>query len=68
MGRTIAALIELHTTPPAHIKTDRQWASIQRKLKMQLLFVLKHEASADFHEILIPVLEALQVPSSEISE
>lgn len=45
-----------------------QVTSIKRALKTPLTALLKHPASAEFHEILIPVLEELEVPYTTISQ
>ncbi len=58
MSRVISALVALHKTPPAHLNPS-QAASLSRSLKLQLITLLKHDSSADFHDTLVPVLEEL---------
>eukprot|EP00035_Acanthoeca_spectabilis_P031294 m.13457 g.13457 ORF g.13457 m.13457 type:complete len:1013 (-) comp4664_c0_seq1:146-3184(-) len=67
MERTIRALVDLFEDPPTHLKAT-QVTSIKRALKTPLTALLKHPASAEFHEILIPVLEELEVPYTTISQ
>jgi hypothetical protein len=68
MSRAVLALTELYNAPPPHLKEGRSWTSVERTLKQQLVTVFKHPPSARYHETIIPVLEALEVPTSVVNE
>eukprot|EP00039_Didymoeca_costata_P005915 m.85859 g.85859 ORF g.85859 m.85859 type:complete len:1019 (+) comp13027_c0_seq3:236-3292(+) len=66
MGRIISFLCDFYNSPPDHLA--KKWKSISSNLKLNLVHLLKHPSSAEFHEKLVPVLESLQVSASTISE
>eukprot|EP00041_Stephanoeca_diplocostata_P015144 m.287076 g.287076 ORF g.287076 m.287076 type:complete len:1034 (+) comp19944_c0_seq1:281-3382(+) len=67
MPRAVEMLVGLHRTPPPHLKRS-QLSSVHRALKTPLMQILKHAASAELHDQLVPVLEAIGVPVKDISE
>ncbi|XP_018897475.2 uncharacterized protein Sym isoform X1 [Bemisia tabaci] len=65
MGKVVAALETLHTNlPPTLFKT--QVSSVRKHLKIQLLSLLKHPASVDFHGNITTLLTDLGATCNEV--
>lgn len=67
MPRAVEMLVNLHKTPPKHLKAS-QVNSVHRALKAPLMSILKHASSAELHNVLVPVLEDIGVPLKDISD
>eukprot|EP00049_Salpingoeca_infusionum_P009958 m.169342 g.169342 ORF g.169342 m.169342 type:complete len:1125 (+) comp14493_c0_seq1:148-3522(+) len=65
MCYVLITLRQISASPPSTIKASAL-RSLQQCIKIQLLILLKHETSAEFHGEIIPVLESLNVPAHSI--
>ncbi|KAK4296500.1 hypothetical protein Pmani_031010 [Petrolisthes manimaculis] len=67
LGKIINALEILHANLPPTL-TKSQVNSVRKHLKIQMLNLLKHPASYDFHENITTVLNDLGVTASEVNK
>ncbi|KAF6211989.1 hypothetical protein GE061_012506 [Apolygus lucorum] len=67
MGRAIAALEALHLNLPPTLSTS-QVNSVRKNMKMQLLSLLKHPSSVEYHTNLTTLLTDLGASNSEVSK
>nr|CAD7410338.1 unnamed protein product [Timema cristinae] len=65
MGRVIAAMETLHTNLPPTLSKS-QVSSVRKHLKMQLLNLLKHAASIDYHNNITTLLTDLGATHQEV--
>lgn len=65
MGKVIAALETLHTNLPPTLSKS-QVSSVRKHLKMQLLNLLKHPSSADYHSNITTLLTDLGATYQEV--
>lgn len=66
MSQVIDALKALHSNLPPTL-TDSQVSSVRKHLRMQLINILKQNASYEMHPIITPILSDLGVSNAEIS-
>jgi len=67
MGKVIAALETLHTNLPPTLSKS-QVSSVRKHLKMQLLNLLKHPSSGDYHSNITTLLTDLGATYQEVCE